>query len=227
MESLNRTLTAQYTAAGDQLQAILSEIDCSSSDAQEVLHISNELAEIASWMNSKDTKLLNLMSAVANAQFQRDQLEETISTLHGQCNQIQEKTVEMLSLQQRIEDMNRAVTASGQPHTQQQSAYEVENVECQHLRAKMREYRDEVVGAQQALKNVGLKDELTHEKIMTQWSRYADLCDSVRAVDKKLRQYQELPPDINLAKLQLEHKRQEAHSLAQEFAKQVKNLEMR
>ena len=81
------------------------------------------------------------------------------------------------------------------------------------------------MSSQHRLQSAGFQDHLSHESIVALSQQIDQLNTQIQPLDEQLKTYQQLPPDITLARIKLSEARQQLIELEDQFAHDIRDMQ--
>ncbi|XP_031566759.1 HAUS augmin-like complex subunit 1 [Actinia tenebrosa] len=214
--------TAEYDFEAQRISRILNDVGITlTSLSQSGSHSIKTLSEVSLLLGLKDCSSSSLMLGIANQSCALDAILDERAEEKRVYSRLLAKTKSSLV---KANTLQRALETLEEQHTLQKPILDKRSQETGFLQSKAKEYQRIVKELEEYQKSLGLESSIFHENLVKKAEDINLLKEKSKPLKNKLESYQNLPPDLSLAKVKVEEAKRELARLEQQLSSNIDML---
>jgi len=179
------------------------------------------LAKVAVELDVKDPSLSSLLLALDNSSARLRNVLEERQRECTESKQLSEKIQEQMEI---LESWQNILSTLNQQREQHLKEMEMRTQNISYLEAKAIEYEEILKTLKEEVQNSGVTPNVYHRSLVQLSDELRNLKRSIEPKLSLLQSYNELPPDISLAKIQIEDAKRKLYQLEEQLTNSVNEL---
>ncbi|XP_030325648.1 HAUS augmin-like complex subunit 1 [Strigops habroptila] len=213
----------EYKAEAEYLERLLSE-----ELGLSIFKLSREgtsyldaLVSSAMTLETKDTSLASFICAINERTSELYTTESENREMELELKNLMEKITTALKLESQLE---KDLKNTQELITVKKAKVDCRSQELQFLNLKCQELKRRIEAAEMELAATGFNESLSHKSLVSLSEKLDRLQKDIVPLKKKVDSYQDLPPNIPLAKVKVEELKRELNYLDEKFSEELEEL---
>jgi hypothetical protein len=224
LTELLRVQTNEYRAETKRIMRVMTALGISDGHAAAigpVKKFAEILAEVAQLLDVDDPDIANLSIALADVQMKTSRIPLDDFTMKRK--EEEEKTLRLQALQELHQHEKVLITSEAEVKKNVGYASQVKS-KIEFVARKQNEYAESASKKKRELQKSGVSSEVEHEALVTMKAELTAMQQRLEPMRAKLNGYQQLPPNLELAKLKVAEAQKELDELTQKLTEGISAL---
>lgn len=212
----------QYEDAAKRMEKILERVGIREMDLSPTTQVHvRSMAELAVETEVKDVSLTSYILAINHLKAEARKTASARATESRCLNQLLGQTAKAV---QKLDEYERALGDAEKRDLSKCTARQER--EASYLRRKCDEYKSRIRKYEKTLLEVGTAPELFHSELVKQSQQIEKVREQIEPLRQAIDSYNNLPADVNLAKLKVQELRRKVDALEAELCESVAAIHM-